>query len=94
MIAGFSYSEVMEKLTDIYEKLSSEDLSKNDEETLIAQKHILEDAFEISEHPEKFSNDEKRTETMLNAYYIMNNQEIPKDYIEAEIGRASCRERV
>lgn len=84
MIAGFSYSEVMEKLTDIYEKLSSEDLSKNDEETLIAQKHILEDAFEISEHPEKFSNDEKRTETMLNAYYIMNNQEIPKDYIEAE----------
>ena len=84
MIAGFSYSEVMEKLTDIYEKLSSEDLSKNDEEILIAQKHILEDAFEISEHPEKFSNDEKRTETMLNAYYIMNNQEIPKDYIEAE----------
>ena len=84
MIAGFSYSEVMEKLTDIYEKLSSEDLSKNDEETLIAQKHILEDAFEISEHPEKISNDEKRTETMLNAYYIMNNQEIPKDYIEAE----------
>ena len=84
MIAGFSYSEVMEKLTDIYEKLSSEDLSKNDEESLIAQKHILEDAFEISEHPEKFSNDEKRTETMLNAYYIMNNQEIPKDYIEAE----------
>ncbi len=84
MIAGFSYSEVMEKLTDIYEKLSSEDLSKNDEETLITQKHILEDAFEISEHPEKFSNDEKRTETMLNAYYIMNNQEIPKDYIEAE----------
>ena len=84
MIAGFSYSEVMKKLTDIYEKLSSEDLSKNDEETLIAQKHILEDAFEISEQPEKFSNDEKRTETMLNAYYIMNNQEIPKDYIEAE----------
>ncbi len=84
MIAGFSYSEVMDKLTDIYDKLSSDDLNKKDEETLVAQKHILEDAFDIAEHPEKFSNDAQRTETMLNAYYIMNSQEIPKDYIETD----------
>lgn len=84
MIAGFSYPEVLAKLTDIYEKLGSDDLDKEEEKKLIAKEHILEDAFEIAEHPEKFSNADKRSEVMLNAFYVMNNQEIPKDYIEAE----------
>ena len=83
LIAGFTYSEVMEKLTALYEQLS-DNLNSKEKDSLMAKIHILEDAFDISEHPDKFRNEEVRTEKMLNAYYILNNQEIPKDYIEAD----------
>lgn len=83
LIAGFTYPEVMEKLTALYEQLT-DNLNSKEKDSLMAKIHILEDAFDISEHPDKFRNEEVRTEKMLNAYYVLNNQEIPKDYIEAD----------
>lgn len=83
LIAGFTYPEVMEKLTALYEQLT-DNLSSKEKDSLMVKIHILEDAFDISEHPDKFRNEEVRTEKMLNAYYVLNNQEIPKDYIEAD----------
>ena len=86
LIAGFTYPEVLAKLTDLYDQLGSEKYKPTEEEEkkLWAKVHVLEDAFEIAENPEKFSNEDKRQEVMLNAYYIMNNQEIPEDYIETD----------
>ncbi len=81
LIAGFTYPEVMEKMDALYNEADSiKDEEKQKE--LLVKVQILQDAFDISEHPDKFRNEEVRTEKMLNAYYILNNQEIPKDYIE------------
>lgn len=33
---------------------------------------------------ERFGNIDRQTEIMLNAYYVMNNQEIPEEYIKAD----------
>ena len=86
LIAGYTYPEVLEKLTELYEKLGEEEnkLSEKEKDSLMAKVHVLEDAFEVSENPEKFSNEDKRLETMVNAYYIMNDQEIPEDYIDTD----------
>lgn len=86
LIAGYTYPQVLEKLTELYEKLGEEEnkLSEKEKDSLMAKVHVLEDAFEVSENPEKFSNEDKRLETMVNAYYIMNDQEIPEDYIDTD----------
>lgn len=86
LIAGYTYPEVLEKLTELYEKFGEEEnkLSEEEKDSLMAKIHVLEDAFDISENPEKFSNEDRRMEVMLNAYYIMNNQEIPEDYIDTD----------
>ena len=86
LIAGYTYPEVLAKLTELYEKLGDDKNkpSKEEEKKLWANVHVLEDAFEIAENPEKFSNEDKRQEVMLNAYYVMNNQEIPEDYIDTD----------
>lgn len=84
LIAGYTYPEVLEKMTDLYGQLDSEGLSEKEQQEIMAKVHVLEDAFEVAENPQKFSNEERQAEIMLNAYYIMNNQEIPKDYLEAE----------
>ncbi len=84
LIAGYSYSDVMDKLTAIYEKLGNEKLSQPEQENLIAKAHILETAFEAVENSSKFSNEEYRQELILNAYYIMNNQEVPQNYLDTD----------
>ena len=86
LIAGFTYPEVLDKLTELYDILRDDKkkLSEEEEKKLWAKVHVLEDAFEIAENPEKFSNEDRRHEVMLNAYYVMNNQEIPEDYIETD----------
>ena len=86
LIAGFTYLEVMEKLTALYEEFGENEanMSKQERDKLMAKIHVLEDSFEVAEHPEKFSNEDKRHEIMLNAYYIMNNQEIPEDYVDTD----------
>ena len=83
LIAGFTYPEVLDKMTEIYAELEK-GLPEKEEQELMAKLHVLEDAFEVSENPQKFSNEERQMEIMLNAYYIMNNQEIPKDYLETD----------
>lgn len=83
LIAGFTYPEVLDKMTEIYAELEK-GLPEKEEQELMAKLHVLEDAFEVSENPQKFSNEERQREIMLNAYYIMNNQEIPKDYLETD----------
>lgn len=84
LIAGYTYPEVLEKLTELYGQFDKEGLSENEQQEIMAKVHVLEDAFEVSENPQKFSNEERQMEIMLNAYYIMNDQEIPKDYLETE----------
>ena len=84
LIAGYTYPEVLEKMTDLYGQLESEGLSEKEQQEIMAKVHVLEDAFEVAENPQKFSNEDRQAEIMLNAYYIMNNQEIPEDYLEAE----------
>ena len=84
LIAGYTYPEVLEKMTDLYGQLDSEGLSEKEQQEIMAKVHVLEDAFEVAENPQKFSNEDRQAEIMLNAYYIMNNQEIPEDYLEAE----------
>lgn len=89
MIAGYTYQEVMEKLSDLYSQLNDKDISKEETDKILTKVHYLEDAFDVAEHPEKYNDSEKSNEIMLNAYYIMNNQEIPKEYVEAD--KASLR---
>jgi len=80
-IAGFSYQEVMDKLQGFYEKLD-DSLPNNEKTKLLAKIHALEDALEVSANPEKYPDKDKRLNIALNAYYIMNNQEIPEEYID------------
>lgn len=86
-IAGYTYQEVMDKLIELGEEIDKLGNSSEEKEfanKLMAKIHVLEDAFDVSENPEKYSNENKRHEIMLNAYYIMNNQEIPQEYIEED----------
>lgn len=86
LIAGYTYPEVLDKLTELYEKLGADEnkLSEQEKDSLMAKIHVLEDSFEVAENPEKFSNEDRRNDIMLNAYYIMNNQEIPEDYVDTD----------
>lgn len=84
LIAGFTYQEVMDKLTEIWDNLGTEGLDEETQDKLMAKLHILEDAFKIAEGSDKFKNEDRNHEIMLNAYYIMNNQEIPQDYVKAD----------
>ena len=82
LIAGYSYQEIMDKTKSLYDKLEAVSSSK-DEEYIFAQIHILEDAFEISENPEKYS-PAKISDVMLNAYCVMADQRISDDYLETD----------
>ena len=85
LIAGYTYPQVLDKLTELYSELSGDKkLSKEEEEKLMAKIHVLEDAFEVAENSDKFRSEDKRHEIMLNAYYIMNNQEIPQEYVDID----------
>lgn len=84
LIAGYTYPEVLEKLTEIYKKLGNEKLSQVEQDKLMTKANILEDAFEVAENSAKFSNEERNHEIMLNAYYIMNNQEVPDKYVDTD----------
>ena len=87
LIAGFTYPEVLDKLTELYDTLGNatdKDLSQEEQDKLMTKIHVLEDAFEVAENSQKFNNEDQRHEIMLNAYYVMNNQEIPEKYVEAD----------
>ena len=52
LIAGFTYPEVLDKMTEIYAELEK-GLPEKEEQELMAKLHVLEDAFEVSENPQK-----------------------------------------
>ncbi len=82
-IAGYTYNEVGDKLASLYEEQSS--LPENDPKLpeVTAKIHILEDAYDAKTHPEDYDED-KTSDIMMNAYYIMNDQEIPQAVIEQD----------
>ena len=82
-IAGYTYNEVGDKLASLYEEQSS--LPENDPKLpeVTAKIHILEDAYDAKTHPEDYDED-KISDIMMNAYYIMNDQEIPQAVIEQD----------
>lgn len=86
LIAGFTYQEVLDKLTELNEELYKNEskLSQEEKEKIIAKMHTLEDVFDASENPHKYPNEKQRQDLFVNTYYIMNNQEIPDEYIETE----------
>ena len=85
LIAGYTFAEVLEKYSQLQEELGDESKSKEEKDRINEKIDVLEEAFDIAQNPNKFSNEEHSSEVMLNAYYIMNNQEIPKDYVDNEV---------
>lgn len=86
LIAGFTQQEVMNKLTQLYEEIADTKDSEL-EKKLMTNINILNDVLAASENAIKFGNDEAKTDLYLNAYYVMNNQEIPEEYSEADSQR-------
>lgn len=84
LIAGYTYPQVMDKLQEIWSKIEDMNEGEPNFDKYMTYTHILEDAFEISMYPEKYPDSDKNNETMLNVYYIMNNQEIPEVYVETD----------
>lgn len=84
LIAGYTFNQVMDKLIELNEKIETINEGDKNFSKYMTQIHILEDAFDIVNQPDKHTNPDENHETMLNVYYIMNNQEIPETYIEAD----------
>ncbi len=82
-IAGYSYQEVMDKLSGLYDKLDANENSEEQNQDIMAQIHVLEDAYEVSENPDNYSSTQV-SDAMLNAYYVMNNQKLPQDFLETD----------
>lgn len=85
LIAGYTTPQVLDKLTELNDKIyKNEKISAKEKDNIIAKIHILEDAMDVAGSPYKYTNDKQRQDIMLNAYFVMNNQEIPQDYIETD----------
>lgn len=82
-IAGYSYQEVMDKLSGLYDKLDANENFEEQNQDIMAQIHVLEDAYEVSENPDNYSFTQV-SDAMLNAYYVMNNQKLPQDFLETD----------
>ena len=77
LIAGYTPPQVLDKLTELNEKIyKNEKISAKEKDNIIAKIHILEDAMDVAGSPYKYTNDKQRQDIMLNAYFVMNNQEI------------------
>ena len=81
LIAGFTYQEVLDKITKLAIELDNTDNDAVQDE-IMTKINILEDAFEAEVHPEKFTQ-EQITDIMLNAYYVMNDEKIPEKFVES-----------
>lgn len=86
LIAGFTQQEVMDKLTKLYKEIADTKDSEL-EKKLMVNINILNDVLVASENAIKFGNNDEKTDLYLKAYYVMNNQEIPKEYSEADSKR-------
>lgn len=86
LIAGYNLSEITDKLSELYENVNKADIEGNRElsDKFLTKAHILEDAIDVVVGDKKFNNANEKTDIALRAYYVMNNQEIPKSYEEAD----------
>ncbi|MDY6358444.1 MAG: hypothetical protein SPL73_05740 [Cyanobacteriota bacterium] len=85
-IAGYTYNEVLGKIEDINKELynNKANLPKSKEKNLMSKIHVLEKAFDAAEFPDKYANPKQYNDIMLNAAYVMNDEELPKDFIETD----------
>ena len=83
LIAGYTPVEVLDKLTEIYQQIGDYDEQGNTEmvDNLLAKSHILEDALESTSGTSELKN-QNLQDLYLNVYYIMNNQELPKEILD------------
>ena len=85
LIAGYTPLEVMTKSQELYEKLGDIEnpVSESDASKILANAHILQDAIDANASKENYT-PEQLEDLFLNAYYVMNDQEIPAEILEEE----------
>lgn len=86
LIAGYTPLEVMTKSQELYGKLGDMEnpLSEEEAAKILANAHILQDAIEANANKENYT-PEQLEDLFLNAYYVMNDQEIPAEILEEEV---------
>lgn len=86
LIAGYTPVEVMTKSQELYDKLGDIENPVSEEEAakILANAHILQDAIEANANKENYT-PEQLEDLFLNAYYVMNDQEIPAEILEEEV---------
>lgn len=86
LIAGYTPLEVMTKSQELYGKLGDMEnpLSEEEAAKILANAHILQDVIEVNANKENYT-PEQLEDLFLNAYYVMNDQEIPAEILEEEV---------
>ena len=86
LIAGYTPAEVLAKSQEIWDSLGDVNNPVNEEEAakMIARANMLEDAIYASANQAEY-NPQQLEDIYLNAYYIMNDQEIPEQIMEEEV---------
>lgn len=86
LIAGYTPLEVMTKSQELYDKLGDIEnpVSESDAAKILANAHILQDAIEANANKDNYTS-EQLEDLFLNAYYVMNDQEIPAEILEEEV---------
>jgi len=82
LIAGYTVDEVVAKYVELVDKVNDKKTAKKEKNDLKTKIKILEEAMKYAENPDKFSNDNKVSDLMLNTYYIMNDQSLPEEYAD------------
>ena len=84
LIAGYNAQELMDKYTEIIDKIG--ELSEQDTamSMLLAKQHVLEDAFEMSTKDLEKVDANKFNDLATDVYYVMNDQDLPKEFVEAD----------
>ena len=86
LIAGYTQAEIMTKAQEIWDSLGDVNNPVKEEEAakMIARANMLEDAIYASANQAEY-NPQQIEDIYLNAYYIMNDQEIPEQIMEEEV---------
>ena len=94
LIAGYTPLEVMTKSQELYDKLGDIEnpVSEAEAAKILANAHILQDAMYANANKDNYT-PEQLEDLFLNAYYVMNDQELPDLYMEdAEVRRKTGAE--
>lgn len=83
LIAGYTPLEVMTKSQELYDKLGDIEnpVSESEAAKILANAHILQDAIDANGNKDNYT-PEQLEDLFLNAYYVMNDQELPDLYME------------